>query len=67
MKAVRSFRGADDFDTDNKKKGTKLPPIKKSGKERYNMYNNLDDDDDEDEIYVKRESVFDYFDDEEDE
>lgn len=50
------------------KKAVKLPPIKKSGKEKHQIYSQLDpyDDEDEfDELYVKRESVLDYFDDDE--
>lgn len=65
MKAVRDFR-ANDFDAEEKRKGTKLPPAKKSGKERYNLYGGIEDDELEEEPISKRESVFDYFDDEED-
>lgn len=45
------------------KKAGKLPPIKKSGKERHALYSSLDDDDDATVGYRRRESVLDYFDD----
>lgn len=47
-------------------KATKLPPLKKSGKEKQSFYRELDDDDDLDlKSLHKRESVLDYFDDDE--
>lgn len=53
------------------KKAVKLAPNKKSGKEKHTLYrglNNMDDDDDDDlELYTKRESILDYYDDEDDE
>lgn len=67
MKSVKNSRGMHEFDADDRGRSTKLPPMKKSGKERYNMYSSLDDEDDLDDMPVKRESVFDYFDDEDDE
>ena len=52
---------------DELRRGTKLAPGKKSGKERYAIYDS--DDEDDDMLYgtAKKESVFDYFDDEEEE
>lgn len=47
------------------KKGNKLAPMKKSGKDKHFIYNDLDDSDD-DEFggdYRRKESVLDYFDD----
>jgi hypothetical protein len=48
------------------RKGTKLDPIRKSGKERHEMYKSLDseDDDGEWEALHHQESVLDYLDDE---
>lgn len=68
MKSNRDFQGAKVFDSpeDVMKKGTKLPPAKKSGKERYALYSELEDEEDFDAPLQKKESVFDYFDDEED-
>ncbi len=64
MKTTKDFRGKEP-DPDNLQRGTKLAPIKKSGKERRSLYSELDDDDDETEFPVsKRESVLDYYDDE---
>lgn len=54
-------------DTDEVKKTVKLSPIKKSGKDKHNIYRDLEDGDEDDYDlinYKKRESVLDYFDDE---
>lgn len=66
MKSVKDFRiksGAYDS-ADFGKRATKLPPMKKSGKDRITF------DQDDDELYdtglTKRESILDYYDDEED-
>jgi hypothetical protein len=68
MKSNNEFRakGYDRVTEDTTKKAVKLPPIKKSGKERHALYGSLNDED-EDPVagYSKRESVLDYFDDEE--
>lgn len=68
MKSNRDFRPSDSFDkADTLKRGTKLPPMKKSGKERHALYSELEDEDPQaDYPMPKKESVFDYFDDEED-
>ena len=42
-----------------------LEPIHKSGKERHTIYRELDDEEDDAPARPKRESAFDYFDDEE--
>lgn len=46
-------------------KATKLPPLKKSGKEKQSFYRELEDEDDDLELQVlhKRESILDYYDD----
>lgn len=49
------------------RKPAKLEPARKSGKERHSLYGELEDDDDELDYRGKRESVLDYFDDEEEE
>lgn len=65
MKSTKDFRGAGSRpDSEDLRRGTKLSPVKKSGKERYSIYSKEEDDDDE--IFLsssKKESVFDYFDD----
>ena len=68
MKSNRDFRTGDNFDkADTLKKGTKLPPMKKSGKERHTLYSELEEEDDDIAYHMpKKESVFDYFDEDED-
>ncbi len=60
-KEIRPIRGGDD----SIKKPMKLEPIKKSGKERHQIYGDLDDEEMELDSYRKRESVLDYYDDQE--
>jgi len=65
MKSNKDFRGFDS--AEDRRKSPKLNPIRKSGKERHNLYGHLDRDDEDDDQpvteYRKRESAFDYFDD----
>lgn len=65
MKSTKDFRGGrtDSFGSDDLRRGTKLAPARKNGKERYSIYDDVDDEDD----YRpnRRESVFDYLDDDE--
>ena len=65
MKSNNEFRAKGHVqDPEEKtKKAVKLPPIKKSGKERHSLYSSLEDDDELPLDYKKRESVLDYFDD----
>ncbi len=65
MKSNNVFRtkGHDREPEDTTKKTVKLPPIKKSGKEKHALYGSLDEDDDLAPEYSGRESVLDYFDD----
>jgi hypothetical protein len=66
MKTNKDFR-INEPDSDNLQRGTKLAPIRKSGKERHSLYSGLHNDDDDDEVNFhvsKRESVLDYYDDE---
>ena len=70
MKPNKDFRakGNNTDPEDVLRKAVKLAPMKKSGKERHQLYNNFDEDDDiELDSYRKRESVLDYFDEEEEE
>ncbi len=70
MKAVKSTRfNEDQFAGETQRRGTKLTPNKKSGKERHQLYQSLEDDEDEDfnDYYAEeRESILDYLDDEQD-
>ncbi len=70
MKTSKDFRGKSQsgHSDDLVKRAMKLDPIKKSGKERYAIYGAIEDDDPGDEeMPRKRESVFDYLDDDEEE
>lgn len=62
MKPLKGIRTTDTEDI--LRKAAKLEPNKKSGKERHYMMDDLEDDDLQLD-YKKRESVLDYFDDEE--
>lgn len=71
MKNNKDIRGKAvpfDHSDDLQKRSTKLEPIKKSGKEKHSIYQQLSLDDGEGEIDLnllkKKESVLDYFDDE---
>ena len=69
MKSTKDFRiKQQSFDSeDSMKRAAKLEPIKKSGKEKRAIYSQLDDEDDDAELLAlrKKESVLDYFDDDE--
>ena len=45
------------------RKATKLPPLKKSGKEKHSLYRSLDEEDDELKSLYRRESALDFYDD----
>lgn len=66
MKSTKDFRNGKSasFGSDELRRGTKLAPARKNGKERFSIY---DDVDDEEQLFTaaKRESAFDYLDDEE--
>jgi hypothetical protein len=68
MKSTGNLRSSGHFGAEEAShKATKLPPLKKSGKERHSLYRELDQADDEDEelrLLNKRESALDYYDDE---
>lgn len=65
MKSNKGFRAAvsERDPGESQRKAVKLPPIKKSGKDRHALYSTLEEDDDLEIGYRKRESVLDYFDD----
>ncbi len=64
MKATKDFRPSGDRE-ETLRKAIKLEPVKKSGKERHQMFGQLDDDDVEPDDYRKKESILDYYEDEE--
>jgi len=61
MKQIKDNRSFDS--TADGRKSHKLDPIRKSGKERHNLYDRFDDEDDELMDYRPRESARDYYDD----
>lgn len=66
MKSNKDFRAVGSFSRpEDSRRETKLPPMKKSGKERHALYSEFEEDDDTDIHFQKKESVFDYFDDQE--
>jgi len=66
MKSEKNFRGRPDGhrDSEDLRKAVKLDPIRKSGKERHSLYDELDEDAEAFELdtFRKRESILDYFD-----
>lgn len=66
MKSTKDFRTTGErFYAEDSRRGTKLAPAKKSGKERISLY---DEEEDEELLSApKKESVLDYFDDNEEE
>jgi hypothetical protein len=67
MKSTGNLRSSGHFGAEEvSHKATKLPPLKKSGKERHSLYRELDQADEDDDLRLlnKRESALDYYDDE---
>ena len=68
MKAVKNFRRSGTAEAEEVfKRATKLAPNRKSGKERHSLYAQVDDEEEDSafDYNAKRESVLDYYDDEE--
>lgn len=64
---MKTPKGVRIHEADELRKAKRLEPMRKSGKERHTLYSSIDEDGDEtQEMYSKRESVLDYFDDGED-
>lgn len=62
---MKTQKGIREHDTDELRKAKRLEPIRKSGKERHTLYSRYEEEDEEEYIPSKRESAFDYLDDEE--
>lgn len=63
---MKTSRGVRTHDNDELRKAKRLEPMHKSGKERHSLYSSIEQDEDEETMaYPRRESVLDYFDDEE--
>ena len=62
---MKTQKGIREHDADELRKAKRLEPIRKSGKERHALYSSFDEEDEEGILPLKRESVLDYLDEEE--
>lgn len=62
---MKTQKGIREHDADELRKAKRLEPIRKSGKERHALYSSFDEEDKEEILPLKRESVLDYLDEEE--
>ena len=62
---MKTQKGIREHDADELRKAKRLEPIRKSGKERHALYSSFDAEDAEEILPLKRESVLDYLDEEE--
>ena len=62
---MKTQKGIREHDADELRKAKRLEPIRKSGKERHALYSRFDEEDEEEILPLKRESVLDYLDEEE--
>ena len=62
---MNTQKGIREHDADELRKAKRLEPIRKSGKERHALYSSFDEEDEEEILPLKRESVLDYLDEEE--
>lgn len=62
---MKTQKGICEHDADELRKAKRLEPIRKSGKERHALYSSFDEEDEEEILPLKRESVLDYLDEEE--
>lgn len=62
---MKTQKGIREHDADELRKAKRLEPIRKSGKERHSLYNNLEEDEEDEPLFTaKRESALDYLDEE---
>ena len=62
---MKTQKGIREHDADELRKAKRLEPIRKSGKERHALYSSFDEEDKEEILPLRRESVLDYLDEEE--
>ena len=62
---MKTQKGIREHDADELRKAKRPEPIRKSGKERHALYSSFDEEDEEEILTLKRESVLDYLDEEE--
>ena len=61
---MKTQKGIREHETDELRKAKRLEPMRKSGKERHTLYSSIEEDEEEI-LPLKRESVLDYLDEEE--
>ena len=62
---MKTQKGIREHDADELRKAKRLEPMRKSGKERHSLYTQFDEEEEEEILPLKRESVLDYLDEEE--
>lgn len=62
---MKTQKGIREHDTDELRKAKRLEPMRKSGKERHALYSRYAEEEEDDYVPTRRESAFDYLDDEE--
>ncbi len=62
---MKTQKGIREHDADELRKAKRLEPIRKSGKERHALYSSFGEEDEAEILPLKRESVLDYLDEEE--
>ena len=62
---MKTQKGIREHEADELRKAKRLEPMRKSGKERHSLYRSIDEE--EEELMPRRESVFDYLDDQDEE
>lgn len=63
---MKTQKGIREHEADELRKAKRLEPMRKSGKERHSLYRSIDEEEEE-ELMPRRESVFDYLDDQDEE
>ena len=62
---MKTSRNTREREADELRKARRLEPMRKSGKERRTLYDRYDEEDEDFDPYPRRESAFDYFEEEE--
>lgn len=63
---MKTQKGIREHEADELRKAKRLEPMRKSGKERHSLYRSIDEEEEE-ELMPRRESILDYFDDQDEE
>lgn len=62
---MKTLKGGRTHDSGELRKAKRLEPMRKSGKERHVLYGRIDDSDEDEPIRPRRESAYDYYEDDE--